>query len=210
MHLMRLVCGISFFLFYYLFPRFIYAQNADNALFLYREGRYEEAVSVCFREIKQKPESLESYVVLSWALLADQHYQEAAQWAEKGRAVSQYDPRLVETRARALYQLGKNVESLRLFETYIAYAPNGREVSEAYYHMGELYLRMAQYCHADIAFSTAVRLEPLKSLWWTRLAYAREKAREYRSALEAYARALKLNKNSTDAQKGYERVRNLL
>lgn len=207
---MRFACSVSFFLSWCLFPCFIHAQGAGSARFLYREGRYKEAASVCLREIKQKPDSIESYVILSRALLADKHYEEAAQWAEKGRVVSQYDPRLVETHALALYQLGKNEESLHLFETYIAYAPNGREVGKAYYCMGELYLRMAQYCHADIAFSTAVRLKPLKSLWWARLAYAREQAREYRTALEAYTTALKLNKNSADAQKGYERVRSRL
>ena len=167
-----------------LFPFYLYAQKGPDALVLYREGRYKEAASVCFEEIKRMPRNIDSYVVLAWALLADERYQEAADWTVKGR----------------------NEESLRLFEDYIAYAPNGTKVSGVYYHIGELYLRMAKYRHADIAFSTAIRLEPLNSLWWTRLAYSREQAKEYRAALEAYSSALQLNKNSTDAQKGYERV----
>ena len=189
-----------------LFPFYLYAQKGPDALVLYREGRYKEAASVCFEEIKRMPRNIDSYVVLAWALLADERYQEAADWTVKGRAGSQYDPRLIESHAQALYHLGRNEESLRLFEDYIAYAPNGTKVSGVYYHIGELYLRMAKYRHADIAFSTAIRLEPLNSLWWTRLAYSREQAKEYRAALEAYSSALQLNKNSTDAQKGYERV----
>lgn len=189
-----------------LFPFYLYAQKGPDALVLYREGRYKEAASVCFEEIKRMPRNIDSYVVLAWALLADERYQEAADWTVKGRSVSQYDPRLIESHAQALYHLGRNEESLRLFEDYIAYAPNGTKVSGVYYHIGELYLRMAKYRHADIAFSTAIRLEPLNSLWWTRLAYSREQAKEYRAALEAYSSALQLNKNSTDAQKGYERV----
>lgn len=210
MSLIRLPCGTGWLFLYVFFSAFVYAQQTDDARLLYREGRYAEAVSVCLRELKRNPESIESYAVLTQALLADERYHEAAQWAEKGRAVSQYDPRLIETHGQALYHLGRNEESLRLFEMYIAYAPNGMQVSGAYYHMGELYLRKAQYRHADIAFSTAIRLEPLKSMWWTRLGYAREQAQEYRAALEAYAYALKLNKNSADAQKGYDRVRNRL
>ena len=189
-----------------LFPFYLYAQKGPDALVLYREGRYKEAASVCFEEIKRMPRNIDSYVVLAWALLADERYQEAADWTVKGRSVSQYDPRLIESHAQALYHLGRNEESLRLFEDYIAYAPNGTKVSGVYYHIGELYLRMAKYRHADIAFSTAIRLEPLNSLWWTRLAYSREQAKEYRAALEAYSSALQLNKNSTDAQKGYDRV----
>ena len=188
------------------FPYYIYAQKGEDALALYREGRYKEAASVCFDEIKRMPRNIDSYVVLAWALIADERYQEAADWTVKGRTVSQYDPRLIESHAQALYHLGRNEESLHLFEDYIAYAPNGTKLSGVYYHIGELYLRMAKYCHADIAFSAAIRLEPLNSVWWTRLAYAREQAKEYRTALEAYSSALQLNKNSTDAQKGYERV----
>lgn len=195
---------VSFLTFF--FPSYLHAQKGPDALALYREGRYKEAASVCFDEIKRMPRNIDSYVVLAWALIADERYQEAADWTVKGRTVSQYDPRLIESHAQALYHLGRNEESLRLFEDYIAYAPNGTKVSGVYYHIGELYLRMAKYRHADIAFSTAIRLEPLNSLWWTRLAYSREQAKEYRAALEAYSSALQLNKNSTDAQKGYERV----
>ena len=191
----------------YIFSSYhLHAQKSDDALVLYREGRYKEAVTVCLNEIERMPRNIDSYVVLTWSLLGDERYQEAADWVVKGRAVSQYDPRLIETHAQALYHLGQNEESLRLFEDYIAYAPNGKKVSGVYYHIGELYLRMAKYRHADIAFSTAIRLEPLNRVWWTRLAYSREQAKEYRAALEAYSSALQLNKNLTDAQKGYERV----
>ena len=72
--------------------------------------------------------------------------------------------------------------------------------------MGELYLRLAKYKHADIALSAAVTLETVNSLWWSRLGYAREQTRDYRYSLEAYNRALTLNKNLTDAQRGKDRV----
>ncbi|MEL3906035.1 MAG: tetratricopeptide repeat protein [Treponema sp.] len=183
----------------------VYAQPED-ALVRYREGNYKRAAEICRQEIARTPRNIDSYVVLAWALLADGQYKEAAGWIVQGRAVSQYDPRLIESHAQALYHLGKNEESLRLFEDYIAYAPNGARLGEVYYHIGEIYLRMAKYRHADIALSAAVQLEQLNSMWWTRLAYSREQAREYRHALEAYSTALQLNKNSTDAQKGYERV----
>ena len=196
----------ALFIFVFL-PYYIHAQK-DDALERYREGRYQEAARICLTEIDKTPRNLDSYVILAWALLADKRYQEAADWIVKGRTLSQYDPRLLESHAQALYHLGRNEESLHLFEDYIAYAPNGTKLGDVYYHLGELYLRLAKYRHADIAFSAAVRLDRLNSGWWTRLAYSREQAKEYRAALEAYATALQLNKNSTDALKGYERVLN--
>ena len=198
---------ISLFMCSFLLLYALFAEEHEDALLVYREKNYKKAAALCMEEIKRTPQRLDSYVVLSWALLADGQYQQAAEWIAKGRLVSRYDPRLIESHAQALYHLGQNEESLHLFEDYIAYAPNGAKLGEVYYCIGEIYVRMAKYRHADIAFSTAVQLERLNSIWWTRLAYSREQAQEYRSALEAYATALKLIKNLTYAQTGYERVR---
>ena len=184
----------------------LFSQNKPDALVLYKNGRYAEAVAVCEAEIKQTPNNLDSYVVMTWALLADGQYQKTYDMTEAGRKIAQTDPRLIATQAEACYHLGKNSEALKLFQDYISYAPNGVRIPSSYYFMGEIYLRMSKYRHADIAFSTAVTLEAFNSLWWVRLGYAREQTKEYRYSLEAYNKALSLNKNLVDAQKGRERV----
>jgi tetratricopeptide (TPR) repeat protein len=51
---------------------------------------------------------------------------------------------------------------------------------------------------------------PRNAYWWVRLAYARENAGEYVSALAAYEQALTLNENLADARKGLERIRGYL
>ena len=76
----------------------------------------------------------------------------------------------------------------------------------AYYYMGEIYIRQAKYQHADISFSTAVHTEPLVDYWWTRCGYAREMTGNYSSALEAYSKAIELNGSNSDAIRGRERV----
>ena len=194
----------TFFLFS--FTLSVFAHTQGDALTLQKEGKHREAIAICLTLLKTEPRNLELYVVLAHSLILTQQYQEAIQWIKKGRTLSQYDPRLIENQAIALYQLGQNQESLYLFEDYIAYIPNGVKLAEVYYYIGEIYLRMGKYRHADIAFSTAVQLQSLNNVWWTRLGYSREQAKEYQSALEAYSVALKLNKNAKDAQKGYERV----
>ena len=62
------------------------------------------------------------------------------------------------------------------------------------------------YNHADIALSTALHHSPSVSVWWGRLGYAREMAKDYVYALEAYEMALSLNPNLSDAERGRSRV----
>lgn len=183
-----------------------FAQSKPDALVLYKNGRYAEAIAVCEAEIKEKPNNLDSYLVMTWALLAAGQYQKTYDMTAEGRKIAQTDPRLIATQAEACFHLGKNSEALKLFQDYISYAPNGVRIPSSYYFMGEIYLRMAKYRHADISFSVAVTLDSFNSLWWLRLGYAREQTKEYRYSLEAYNKALSLNKNLIDAQKGRERV----
>nr|WP_024469358.1 hypothetical protein [Treponema pedis] len=197
--------GISY-LFFLLFSLSLYAQEKPDALILYKDGKYAEAVSICEAEIRQNSSNLDSYVVMAWALLADGQYKRSYDMASEGRKIVQNDPRLIETQAEACFYLGKNIEALNLFQDYIFYAPQGIRIPDSYYFMGEIYLRMSKYRHADIAFSVAVTLDSFNSFWWVRLGYAREQTRDFRYSLEAYEKALSLNKNLVDAQRGKERV----
>lgn len=181
-------------------------QTKPDALELYRNKQYNESIQVCLAEIAETPANVESHVVLCWALVQVKRYEEADSWAEKGRAVSKYDPRLIEIQAEAKYYRGLNDQALRLFQEYISYAPNGTRIAPAYYFMGETFLRQGRYRHADIAFSTALQLESVNANWWVRLGYAREMAKDYRHALEAYNKALGLNPAIPDAARGKERV----
>lgn len=183
-----------------------YAQTKPDALVLYRAGKYSEAIEVCLSEIQETPRNVESHVVLCWALVAAKRYDDAAIWAAKGRVVSKYDPRLIEIQAEAHYYLGQNDQALRFFQEYISYAPNGTRIAPAYFFMGEIFLRMGKFRHADMSFSAALQLENLNAQWWVRLGYAREMAKEYRYSLEAYNKALELDTTLQDAVRGRDRV----
>lgn len=178
-----------------------------DALQLYRNGRYAESVSVCLEEINENGNNLDSYAVLCWSLIANKQYTEAEYWSEKGRSVSKYDPRLVEVQAESKFYLGQNAVALTLFQEYISLVPtSGSRFGEAYYFMGEIYIRQAKYNHADMAFTQAVRTEPLIDSWWVRLGYAREMAGNYSGAAAAYQKALSLNPNQSEARSGNSRV----
>ena len=185
----------------------IFAQQREDALVLYRNGKYAQAIKICEVEITEDPQNIDSYCVLCWSLVRNRQYAEAEQRAAEARAINSTDVRLIEIQAEAKFYLGKNTSAMELFQNYLSNVPaNGSRIGNAYYYMGEIYIRQAKYQHADIAFSAAVHTKPLVDYWWTRCGYAREMANSYESALEAYTKALELNSSNTDAQRGKDRV----
>lgn len=182
------------------------AQTRPDALAMYRQGKYQEAIEICLAEIAEQPANIESHVVLCWSLVKAGRYEEAENWAEKGREFSRYDPRLIEILGEAKFYRGYNDQALRLFQDYISYAPNGSRIADVYAFMGEIYLRQARFRHADMAFSAALQVDPMNAPLWVRAGYSREKAGEIRFALEAYERALQLNPSHQDATRGRERA----
>lgn len=178
-----------------------------DALVLYNNGNYKEAVRVCEEELKENPNRVESYVVMCWSLVKNEQYAEAEVRAMQGLEISPYDLRLIEVLGEAKYFLGKNNGAMEQFEKYVARASeSGSRVGQAYYYMGEIFIRQSRFQHADIALSMAVKKEPKLDEWWTRLGYAREMAGNYKLAIQAYDEALLLNSSSVSAIRGRERV----
>ena len=196
-----------FLLFVFVFFNPSFSQTKQDALVLYNNGKFREAILVCEAELQENPNRIESYVVMCWSLVKNKQYNEAEIRALDGLKISQYDLRLIEILGEARYYLGKNQAAMEQFERYVANAPeSGSRVGSAYYFMGEIYIRQAKYRHADMAFTAAVKKEPLLDKWWVRLGYAREMAKNYYEAMDAYDEALRLNSSSIDAERGRSRV----
>ena len=200
---------VVLFLINVLFVGSLFGQAAEkkDALVLYHNGNYRESVQVCEDELKENPNRVESYVVMCWSLIKNKQYAEAEVRATQGLEVSPSDLRLIEVLGEAKYYLGKNKGAMEQFEKYVARASeSGSRVGDAYYFMGEIFIRQVRYQHADIALSAAVKKEPMRDDWWIRLGYARENAGNYRLAVEAYDEALRINSSSVVALRGRERV----
>jgi tetratricopeptide (TPR) repeat protein len=204
--LVRLSCLV----FLFLRISFLQAQTRPDALLEYRSGNYERAVTICKGEIDQNSRNLDSYVVICWSLLRLNRLEEAAGYARAGRNLSRYDVRITEILGEISYFEGRNIEALQYFQEYINLAPEGQRIDTVYYFLGEIYIRLGRYRHADIALSTAVHWMPGNASWWTRLAYARENAGDLAEAVAAYERALALDSQLADARRGLERVRRAL
>jgi len=188
----------------------LYGQQQD-ALELYREGRYAEAVEVCLGELERYGADefrrrMDAYSVLGWSYIRMGEYQNALNYARKARNEVRGDSRIVEIEAEALFYLGRNLESLTLFEEYVSLNSTGNRIDVVYYFMGELFLRLAEFNRADIAFSTALYYSPQVANWWTRLGYAKEQNRDMEGAVKAYTRALELLPSHEAARVGLERI----
>jgi len=186
----------------------VHAQNRPpDALAEYRAGNFERAIQICRDEINVDPENLEAHVVISWSLIRLNRYEEALRYARTGRSIHRFDSRITEILGEIYFFQGLNNEALQYFQEYLSLAPEGQRIETVFYFMGEIYIRQGKFRHADIALTTAVHWVPGNAAWWVRLAYARENAGDLSSSMEAYERALSLNSQLADAQRGMDRIR---
>jgi len=188
----------------------LFAQNRPDALSEYRNGNFDRSIEICKNEIAENPKNIESHVVVCWSLISLGRYAEAMNYAKAGRSISRYDVRIAEILGEICYYQGQNTEALQYFQEYINLAPEGARIDSVYYFLGEIYMRLGRFRHADIALTTAVHWVPANAVWWTRLAYARENAGDLREAVVAYEKALSLNSQLNDARRGLDRVRQAL
>jgi predicted Zn-dependent protease len=187
------------------------AQNrSPDALAEYKAGNYERAVEICRDEIAANSHNVESHVVICWSLIRLNRYEEALRYARAGRVLSRYDVRITEILGEIHYFQGQNSAALQYFQEYVSLAPEGQRIDMVYYFIGEVYIRMGRFRHADIALSTAVHWMPGNAAWWARLAYARENAGDLSEAVKAYEQALSLDAQLSDARRGLDRTRQAL
>jgi tetratricopeptide (TPR) repeat protein len=199
-----------FFFLAFLEAEAAFAQTRPDALAEYRSGNYERAVSICMGEITANPANLESHVVICWSLIRLGRYRDAMTYARAGWNLSRYDVRIIEILGEINYFEGQNSEALQYFQEYINLAPEGQRIDMVYYFVGEIFIRLGRFRHADIALSTAVHWVPGNAAWWIRLAYARESAGDLgdlSDAITAYEKALSLDSQLADARRGLDRVR---
>lgn len=196
------------------------AQDKPDALKLFKDARYlqdqgrsadanlkyAEAIAVCDAEITLDPNRTDAYVVKCWSLFRLGKHQEVIQTGTPVFNKSQ-DLRLAEQMAESYFYLADYQNSLRLFRKYIDGMPEKADrIPTVYFFLGEIYTIWKQNGHADIAYTTAVNLEPSMPRWWLRLGNTKERIGETQGALIAYERAIKLNPNFSEALAAKARV----
>ncbi len=181
-----------------------------DALAAFRRGNYQEAIAITLKEIEESPTNMDAYTVLGWSLNQLRRYQESVQYATRALQIRRYDYRLLEIMGEALFYLNRYTEALGYLQQYISVNPSGDRIARVYYFIGECFLALGEYAHADLALTTAVYYSPQTARWWERLGQARAQAKDWRYAQRAYQEALRLAPNSTEARQGLEQVNQAL
>lgn len=186
----------------------LFAQKKPDALQMFREKRYDEGIQIGKQEVASNPMNVDSFVVLCWNLLGAKRYVEAENYAIQGRKIDSNNLKLIEALAEARYFQGKYDSALEFFQLYVSTAAKtASDYGWAYYYMGDIYLRLTKYEHADIAFTSAVNVDPKKHTWWFKCGYAREMAGSYKTALAAYEKSISLDGSNQDSIRGRDRVK---
>ena len=199
----------------------VFSQNRADPLWNYNTGRdaeingrraeadsyYNEAVQICNLRISRNIAAGDTYVVLTWALQRLRKYTDVISWGARGLGLYPDEHRIVETMGEAYFYLENYDESLLYMQRFTNVVPRGERTSVAYFFIGEIHRLREQFRHADIAYTTAVRLEPGVALWWFRLGSVREAAGDYLQAIDAYERAIRINSNYREAADGLARSR---
>lgn len=199
----------------------VIAPSYQTAMQLYQKGRtmegagrqaeaernFEASLAMVEKLLLLNPSSADLISLQCWNLFRLGRHKEVVVKTQKALQTTK-DYRIEETMGESLYFLGQSEEALKAFARYMGQAPSDEErLSSAYYYMGECHVRLKQYEHADIAFTTAVTLEPGMYYWWYRLGWVREMLGQYRKSYDAYGKALALNPDFKFAKEGRQRVK---
>jgi tetratricopeptide (TPR) repeat protein len=198
----------------------VVSQDKQDALKLYRTGRdleatgrvedaknsYLQSIEVCKLDLAENPKNMDAYTIYGWALVRLGKYQESITTGVEALKITS-DYRISETLGESYFYLSNYKESLKYMEKYIDAAPKGERISTAYFFVGEIFRLQKLFNKAEMAYTSAVFLEPSISLWWYRLGTVRETLGDKARASEAYQRALKLRPDYKEATEGLGRVR---
>jgi tetratricopeptide (TPR) repeat protein len=192
-----------------------------DALLLYRQGRdletagkqaeaqakFAQSVSICDQELASDPRRLEAYVVKCWSLFRLGKHAEVIASGQAGMKIA-FDARISEVMGESYYFLGQTENSIKYLQKYIeASGDSGDRGPTAFFFMGENYLKLKKYSHADMAYSAAINREPSMPRWWFRLGNACEAMGEWKRALDAYTKALVLSPSYQEAQSAQARAK---
>ena len=167
---------------------------------------YNEAIRQCNDEITRNAATANTYTVLTWALRRQNRFEEVIERGEQGLGQFPNELRIVQTMGEAYFYLNDFNRSLAYMQRYLFTIPEGERSSIAFFFIGEIYRVTEKFHHADIAYTTAVHLQPYSALWWFRLASVREAVGDRNPAIDAYQQALRLNPTYTEARAGLVRV----
>ena len=156
---------------------FLIAQEKEDSLLLYREGRFQEAIINTQEELSQNPNNLDARVILIWSLLGAGEYKKAEIESMKGLAIKKYDSRIIQALGESYFFQKQYKNALKYFQEYIGLDPNGARIIKVYNLIADSFYKLERYNEADFAYENALRFLPNNQNLLLKLAKARINAK---------------------------------
>ncbi|AHH03529.1 Tetratricopeptide repeat family protein [Borrelia nietonii YOR] len=176
------------------------AQEKEDSLLLYRQGKFQEAIINTQNEIKHKTNNLDARVILIWSLIAIGEYKRAELESIKGLEINKNDSRIIQALGEAYFFQGQYKNALKHFQKYISLDSNGARIAKVYILTADSFYKLERYNEADFAYENALRFLPNNQNLLLKLAKARLNAKNKILAKETLTKLLTLNPNHLEAK----------
>ncbi|AYE36400.1 hypothetical protein DB313_02805 [Borrelia turcica IST7] len=185
---------------------FLIAQEKEDSLLLYREGRFQEAITNTQEELSQNPNNLDARVILIWSLIGAGEYKKAEIECMKGLEIKKYDSRIIQALGESYFFQKQYKNALKYFQEYIGLDPNGARIIKVYNLIADSFYKLERYNEADFAYENALRFLPNNQNLLLKLAKARINAKNKTLAKETLTTLLSLNPSHLEAKKLLENL----
>ncbi|UPA16390.1 tetratricopeptide repeat protein [Borrelia coriaceae] len=176
------------------------AQEKEDSLLLYKQGKFQEAIINTKNEIKHNPKNLDARAILIWSLIATGEYKRAELESIKGLEIKKHDARIIQALGESYFFQGQYKNAIKHFQKYINLEPNGARIPKVYILIADSFYKLERYNEADFAYENALRFLPNSQNILLKLAKARLNAQNKTLAKETLTKLLTLNPNHLEAK----------
>lgn len=184
----------------FLIPSFnLFSQNAGDALGLYREGLYKEAIEQTRKEIRINPKNMDARTIQTWSLISMKKYEEAEKVAIESLEINPQDARIIEILGEAYFYQNKLDPALKEFSKYVETAPQGARIGKVYSFMGDAFFKQKKFFESELAYTAATRDIPNSFSLWLKVGESRLAIKNDEGAKIAFEKVLEIYPNNTQA-----------
>lgn len=192
--------NILLVLFFLISPFFsLIAQDNIDALSLYREGSYREAIEQTAKEIRANPRNMDARTIQGWALIAVKRYEDAENAALEALKINPEDSRVIEILGEAYFYANKLDLALEQFAKYVELSPEGARIGKVYSFMGDILFKQKKFFESELAYTAATKDIPSSFALWLKIGEARLAIKNDKEAKIAFEKVLEIYPNNTQA-----------
>ena len=165
----------------------------------FEASNYKLAITSAQEYIKTNPNNMHAYAIMGWSHLSLKQWKQALDIGLIAYKKNNRDPRITQIIGEAYYELNNYNLALEYISRYLRISPNGQLRHWMYYYIANIYKSQAQFYKAEIAYVTALRLDPRKIDWWLELGEVHEMQGLEEEAIKVYREVLSRDSANSNA-----------